>query len=79
MYDYKTLRRVVVMLAVLFGVVLFVLVATSLPLNRFAWLSVLLMVVVGGYFITIPLKLIKELEDMEKLVESYKREAQKKN
>lgn len=79
MYDYKTLRRVVLMLAILFGVVLLVLVVSSLPLSGFGWISVVLMVTVGGYFTTIPLKLIKELQDMEKIVESYKKEAQKRN
>ena len=73
MYDYKSLRKVVVMLAVLFGVVLAVLVLTSLPLNKFALLSVVLMVVVGIYFVTIPLKLLKEMKDMEALIEKYKR------
>lgn len=77
MYDYKTLRKIVRMLAVLFGVVMVVMVATSLPLNKFAWLSVVLLVVVGVYFVTIPLKLIKELESMEQLVEKYKRNANK--
>lgn len=79
MYDYKTLRRVVLMLAILFGVVLLVLVVSSLPLSGFGWISVVLMVTVGGYFTIIPLKLIKELQDMEKIVESYKKEAQKRN
>lgn len=73
MYDYKSLRKVIVMLAVLFGVVLAVLVLTSLPLNKFALLSVVLMVVVGIYFVTIPLKLLKEMKDMEVLIEKYKR------
>ncbi len=73
MYDYKSLRKVIVMLAVLFGVVLAVLVLTSLPLNKFALLSVVLMVVVGIYFVTIPLKLLKEMKDMEALIEKYKR------
>lgn len=73
MYDYKSLRKVIVMLAVLFGVVLAVLVLTSLPINKFALLSVVLMVVVGIYFVTIPLKLLKEMKDMEALIEKYKR------
>lgn len=73
MYDYKSLRKIVVLLAVLFGVVLAVLVLTSLPLNKFALLSVVLMVVVGIYFVTIPLKLLKEMKDMEALIEKYKR------
>ncbi|MBQ8272107.1 MAG: hypothetical protein IJZ09_03775 [Tidjanibacter sp.] len=73
MYDYKSLRKIVVLLAVLFGVVLAVLVLTSLPLNKFALLSVVLMVVVGIYFVTIPLKLLKEMKDMEAIIEKYKR------
>lgn len=73
MYDYRSLRKIVVLLAVLFGVVLAVLVLTSLPLNKFALLSVVLMVVVGIYFVTIPLKLLKEMKDMEALIEKYKR------
>lgn len=75
MYDYKSLRKIVRMLAVLFGVVIVLLVVTSLPLNKFAWLSVVLLVVVGVYFVTIPHKLIKELESMEQLVEKYKKSA----
>ena len=77
MYDYKSLRRVIRLLAVLFGAVLVVLVVTSLPLNKFAWLSVLLLVVVGGYFVTIPLKLLGEMKDMEAIIEKYKNAAKK--
>ncbi len=73
MYDYKTLHRIIITLAVLFGVVLVVLVLTSLPLNKFAWLSVLLMVVVGIYFVAIPLRLLKEMKDMDGLIEKYKK------
>lgn len=79
MYDYKSLRKIITLLAVLFGVVLVVLVVTSQPLNKFAWLSVLLLVVVGVYFVTIPLKLLKEMADMERLVEKYKNGARKSN
>lgn len=79
MYDYRSLRKIVVLLAVLFGVVLAVLVITSLPLNKFALLSVVLMVVVGIYFVTIPLKLLKEMQDMEALIEKYKRGNQKQD
>lgn len=77
MYDYKSLRKIVTLLAVLFGVVLVVLVVTSQPLNKFAWLSVLLLAVVGVYFVTIPLKLLKEMADMERLVEKYKNGAKR--
>ena len=79
MYDYKSLRKIITLLAVLFGVVLVVLVVTSQPLNKFAWLSVLLLAVVGVYFVTIPLKLLKEMADMERLVEKYKNGARKLN
>lgn len=79
MYDYKSLRKIVTLLAVLFGVVLVVLVVTSQPLNKFAWLSVLLLAVVGVYFVTIPLKLLKEMADMERLVEKYKNGVRKSN
>lgn len=79
MYDYKALRKIVRLLALLFGVVLLVLVVTSLPLNKFAWLSVLLLVAVGAYFLTIPLKLIGELQDMEAMVEKYKNAAKETN
>ena len=79
MYDYKSLRKIVTLLAVLFGVVLVVLVVTSQPLNKFAWLSVLLLAVVGVYFVTIPLKLLKEMADMERLVEKYKNGAKRSN
>ena len=77
MYDYKALRKVIRLLALLFGVVLLVLVVTSLPLNGFAWLSVLLLVAVGAYFVTIPLKLIGEMQDMEEIIEKYKKAAKK--
>lgn len=77
MYDYKSLRKIITLLAVLFGVVLVVLVVTSQPLNKFAWLSVLLLAVVGVYFVTIPLKLLKEMADMERLVEKYKNGAKR--
>lgn len=79
MYDYKSLRKIITLLAVLFGVVMVVLVATSLPLNKFAWLSVLLLAVVGVYFVTIPLKLLKEMADMERLIEKYKNSVNKSN
>lgn len=79
MYDYKALRKIIRLLALLFGAVMAVLVATSLPLNGFAWLSVVLLVVVGIYFVTIPLKLIGELESMEQLVEKYKKNAKSSN
>ena len=79
MYDYKSLRKIVTLLAVLFGVVLVVLVVTSQPLNKFAWLSVLLLAVVGVYFVTIPLKLLKEMADMERLIEKYKNGAKRSN
>lgn len=75
MYDYKSLRKIIKLLAVLFGVVLVVLVVTSLPLNKFAWLSVVLLAVVGVYFVTIPLKLIGEMKDMEAIIEKYKNSA----
>ena len=72
MYDYKSLRKIIKLLAVLFGVVLVVLVVTSLPLNKFAWLSVVMLAVVGIYFVTIPLKLLGEMKDMEAIIEKYK-------
>ncbi len=75
MYDYKALLKIVRLLAVLFGLVLVVLVVTSLPLNKFAWLSVVLLAVVGVYFVTIPLKLIGEMKDMEAIIEKYKNSA----
>lgn len=77
MYDYKALEKIVRTLALLFGVVLVVLVVTSFPLNPFSWISVGLLVVVGIYFTSIPLKLIKEMKDMEGLIESYKKKSQK--
>ncbi len=77
MYDYKALRKIITLLAVLFGVALVVLVITLLPLNKFAWLSVLLLVVAGVYFVTIPLKLIGEMKDMEAIIEKYKNATKK--
>ena len=75
MYDYKALQKIVRLLAVLFGVVLVVLMVTSLPLNKFAWLSVVMLAVVGIYFVTIPLKLLGEMKDMEAIIEKYKNSA----
>lgn len=75
MYDYKSLRKIIKLLAVLFGVVVVVLVVTSLPLNKFAWLSVVMLAVVGIYFVTIPLKLLGEMKDMEAIIEKYKNSA----
>lgn len=78
MYDYTSLRKIVALLAVFFGVVMVVFVYTSLPLNKFAWLSVLLLVVVGAYFTIIPLRLIRELQQMEERAERYKQLSQQK-
>jgi hypothetical protein len=76
MYDYKTLVKIIRTLALLFGLVLVILVVTSRPLNAYAWISVLLLVVVGVYLTSIPLKLLREMQDMESLIESYKKKAQ---
>lgn len=73
MYDYKALRRVIRLLGIVFGVVLMVLIVTSYPLNPFAWISVLLLVIVGIYLISLPSKFLKEMQDMEKLIEKYKK------
>jgi hypothetical protein len=77
MYDYKTLVKIIRTLALLFGLVLVILVVTCRPLNAYAWISVLLLVVVGVYLTSIPLKLLREMQDMESLIESYKKKAQK--
>jgi uncharacterized protein YacL len=79
MYDYKTLVKIIRTLALLFGLVLVILVVTSRPLNAYAWISVLLLVVVGVYLTSIPLKLLREMQDMESLIESYKKKAQKES
>lgn len=79
MYDYKTLRRIIRTLALLFALVVVILVVTSTPQNIFGWISVLLLVVVGIYFAAIPLKLLGEMKEMEAMIESYKKEAQKRN
>lgn len=73
MYDYKALRRVIRLLGIVFGVVLMVLIVTSYPLNPFAWISVLLLVIVGVYLISLPSKFLKEMQDMEKIIEKYKK------
>ena len=73
MYDYKSLRRVIRMLAVVFGIVLLVLVVTSYPLNPFAWISVLLLAVVGVYLVMLPKKLLGEMEEMEEIINMYKK------
>ena len=79
MYDYKTLGRIIRTLALLFALVVVILVVTSTPQNVFGWISVLLLVVVGIYFAAIPLKLLGEMKEMEAMIESYKKEAQKRN
>ena len=73
MYDYKSIRRVIRMLAVVFGIVLLVLVVTSYPLNPFAWISVLLLAVVGVYLVMLPKKLLGEMEEMEEIINMYKK------
>lgn len=73
MYDYKALKRVIRLLGIVFGVVLLVLIVTSYPLNPFAWISVLLLVIVGVYLISLPSKFLKEMQDMEKIIEKYKK------
>lgn len=79
MYDYKTLRRIIRTLALLFALVLVILVVTTTPKSIFGWISVLMLVVVGIYFTSIPLKLLGEMKDMEAMIEAYKKEAQKRN
>lgn len=79
MYDYKTLGRIIRTLALLFALVVVILVVTSTPQNVFGWISVLLLVVVGIYFAAIPLKLLGEMKEMEAMIETYKKEAQKRN
>lgn len=79
MYDYKTLGRIIRTLALLFALVVVILVVTSTPQNIFGWISVLLLVVVGIYFAAIPLKLLGEMKEMEAMIETYKKEAQKRN
>lgn len=75
MYDYKALRKIIRLLALLFGVVLVILIVTLRPLNPFGWISILFMAVVGIYLVSIPLKLLGEMQDMEKIIESYKKAA----
>jgi uncharacterized membrane protein len=77
MYDYKALRKVITMLGVAFVVVLVVLLLTSRPLSLFALISGLFMLAIAGYFITIPLRLIREMQDMERMIEGYKQAAKK--
>ncbi|MBQ1964049.1 MAG: hypothetical protein II358_01340 [Tidjanibacter sp.] len=77
MYDYKALRKVITMLGVAFVVVLAVLLLTSRPLSLFALISGLFMLAIAGYFITIPLRLIREMQDMERMIEGYKQAAKK--
>jgi membrane protein required for beta-lactamase induction len=79
MYDYKTLRRIIRTLALLFALVLVILVVTTTPKSIFGWISVLMLVVVGIYFTSIPLKLLGEMKDMEAMIEAYKKESQKRN
>lgn len=79
MYDYKTLRRIIRTLALLFALVLVILVVTTTPKSIFGWISVLMLVVVGIYFTSISLKLLGEMKDMEAMIEAYKKESQKRN
>lgn len=75
MYDYKTLCKIIRTLGLLFALALVILVVTLLPIGAFGWVSVLLMAVVGVYLVSIPLKLIGEMKEMEAIIESYKRGA----
>ena len=83
MYDYKSLRKIITLLAVLFGVVLVVLVVTSQPLNKFAWLSVLLLAVVGVFFLQsaafVRSYMRWEENEHEAAAEKYKNGARKSN
>ena len=73
MYDYKALKRVIVTLGITFFVVLAFLLFSCRPLGGFAIISALFMVVIALYLLMIPNKLIKELQELEQLIESYKR------
>lgn len=77
MYDYKALRKVIFTLGVAFVVVLAVLLLTSRPIGGFALISALFMVVIAGYFIIVPLRLIKEMQELDKIIEGYKQAARK--
>ena len=77
MYDYKSLRKVIFTLGVAFVVVLAVLLLTSRPLGGFAIISALFMLAIAGYFISIPLRLIREMQDMDQIIENYKQAARK--
>lgn len=77
MYDYKALRKVIYTLGVAFVAVLAVLLLTSRPLNGFSLISALFMVAIAGYFIIIPLRLIKEMKELDRMIEGYKQAARK--
>ncbi len=73
MYDYKTLKRVIVTLGIAFIAVLAVLLLSCRPLGPYALISALLMVAIAGYLISIPNKLLNEMKDMEQMIENYKK------
>ena len=73
MYDYKALKRVIVTLGITFAVVLAILLFSCRPLGGFALISALFMVVIALYLLLIPTKLIKELQELEQLIETYKK------
>ncbi len=73
MYDYKALKRVIVTLGITFAVVLAVLLFSCRPLGGFALISALFMVVIALYLLLIPTKLINELQELEQLIETYKK------
>lgn len=72
MYDYNSLRKVIYTLAVAFVVVLAVLLLSCRPLGGFAIISALFMVVIAAYFVLVPLRLLKEMQDMEKMIDNKK-------
>lgn len=75
MYDYKALKKIIYTLGVAFVVVLAILLLTSRPLGGFALISALFMVAIAAYFILIPLRLLREMKEMENLIEGYKKAA----
>lgn len=72
MYDYKALKRVIVTLGITFFVVLAILLFSCRPLDGFALISALFMVVIALYMMLIPNKLIKEMEELEGEIDKLK-------
>lgn len=62
MYNWKAIKKIIIMLAVVFGIDLAVLILSLSAINKFTIIAIIILVVVVIYFTAIALKLLKELK-----------------